>query len=182
MSKIKKNWEKKKVTEKIDKLLTGFDDGELFVEEVFSENIVFDDNKIKTSSFDQDKGFGLRAVKQEELKFYHSSNLCDDSLNKAIKYVSSFDSKKKILSANTISKKTNRLLYSDNNPINLVPLNKKIGFLKKINKYARSLDSSIKQVSISLNGNFQNIEVTKKDGAFFYDSRPLVRMNINLSI
>ncbi|PPR36939.1 MAG: Metalloprotease TldD [Alphaproteobacteria bacterium MarineAlpha8_Bin1] len=182
MSKIKKNWEKKKVTEKIDKLLTGFDDGELFVEEVFSENILFDDNKIKTSSFDQDKGFGLRAVKQEELKFYHSSNLCDDSLNKAIKYVNSFDSKKKILSTPVINKKTNRLLYSDNNPINLVPLNKKIIFLKKINKYARSLDSSIKQVSISLNGNFQNIEVTKKDGAFFHDSRPLVRMNINLSV
>ena len=182
MSKIKKNWEKKKVTEKIDKLLTGFDDGELFVEEVFSENILFDDNKIKTSSFDQDKGFGLRAVKQEELKFYHSSNLCDDSLNKAIKYVNSFESKKKILSTPVINKKTNRLLYSDNNPINLVPLNKKIIFLKKINKYARSLDSSIKQVSISLNGNFQNIEVTKKDGAFFHDSRPLVRMNINLSV
>ena len=48
---------------------------------------IFDDYNIKTSSFDQDKGFGLRAVKQEELKFYHSSNLCDDSLNKAIKYV-----------------------------------------------------------------------------------------------
>ena len=182
MSKIKKNWEKKKVTEKIDKLLSSFDDGELFVEEIFSENLVFDDNKIKTSSFDQDKGFGLRAVKQEELKFYHSSNLCEDSLNKAIKYVGSFDLKKKILSAPIIHKKTNRLLYSNNNPINLIPLKKKIGFLKKINKYARSLDSSIKQVSISLNGNFQNIEVTKKDGAFFYDSRPLVRMNINLSI
>ena len=97
MSKIKKNWEKKKVTEKIDKLLTGFDDGELFVEEVFSENIVFDDNKIKTSSFNQDKGFGLRAVKQEELKFYHSSNLCDDSLDKAIKYVSN---KKKLTAVN----------------------------------------------------------------------------------
>ena len=182
MDKIKKNWDKKKVTEKIDKLLSSFDDGELFTEEVFSESIVFDDNKIKTSSFDQDRGFGLRAVKHEELKFYHNSNLCEDSLNKAIKYVSAFDSKKKIFSAPLINKKTNRLLYSDNNPINLVPLNKKIGFLKKINKYARSLDSSIKQVSISLNGNFQNIEVTKKDGAFFHDSRPLVRMNINLSV
>ena len=131
MNKIKKNWEKKKVTEKIDKLLSSFDDGELFVEEIFSENLVFDDNKIKTSSFDQDKGFGLRAVKQEELKFYHSSNLCEDSLNKAIKYVGSFDLKKKILSAPIIHKKTNRLLYSNNNPINLIPLKKKNRFFKK---------------------------------------------------
>ena len=86
-------------------MLTGFDDGELFVEEVFSENIIFDDNKIKTSSFNQDKGFGLRAVKQEELKFYHSSNLCDDSLNKAIKYVSSFDSKRRFYQQIQLAKK-----------------------------------------------------------------------------
>ena len=59
MSKIKKNWEKKKVTEKIDKLLTGFDDGELFVEEVFSENIVFDDNKIK---FDEIRNVSVKTT------------------------------------------------------------------------------------------------------------------------
>ena len=43
----KKNWDDKIVLSKIDGMLSKFDDGELFVEEVFSENILFDDNKVK---------------------------------------------------------------------------------------------------------------------------------------
>ena len=40
----------------------------------------------------------------------------------------------------------------------------------------------VKEVSVSLNGNHQNIEVLTKNGNSFYDSRPLVRMNINISV
>ena len=50
MKKIKKSWDEKKVESQIDQLLEDYDDGELFVEEVFSENILFDDNKIKNSN------------------------------------------------------------------------------------------------------------------------------------
>ena len=68
------------------------------------------------------------------------------------------------------------------NPLNLITLKLKIDLLEKINKYARKLDNSVKQVSVSLNGNFQNIEIIKEGGNFFYDSRPLVRMNVTVSV
>ena len=68
----KKNWDDKIVLSKVDGLLSKFDDGELFVEEVFSENILFDDNKVKNASYDQDRGFGLRTVKGDSLnQLYH---------------------------------------------------------------------------------------------------------------
>ena len=44
------------------------------------------------------------------------------------------------------------------------------------------MDNNVKQVSVSLNGNFQNIEIIKEGGNIFYDSRPLVRMNISMSV
>ena len=69
MSIIKKNWNENKTLSKVDGLLKSFQDGELFVEEVFSENILFDDNKIKNASYDQDKGFGLRTVKGDSINF-----------------------------------------------------------------------------------------------------------------
>ena len=51
-----------------------YDDGELFVEEVFSENILLDDNKIKSASYDQDRGFGLRGVFDDsKLNFFTRS-------------------------------------------------------------------------------------------------------------
>ena len=54
--------------------------------------------------------------------------------------------------------------------------------MEQINAYARNLDSAVKEVSISLNGNYQNIEIIKKDGHSFYDSRPLVRLNVNVTV
>ena len=95
MKKIKKNWDDKQTIKLVSNFLDTYDDGELFVEEVLSENIFFDDNKIKNASFDHDKGFGLRAVYGEAMKFFHSSDLTEESINRAIKYLKSFQIKKK---------------------------------------------------------------------------------------
>ena len=179
MSVIKKNWDNKIATSKVDGLLSAFDDGELFVEEVFSENILFDDNKIKNASYDQDRGFGVRAVNGDSIRFFHSSDIDEDSLNKGINSIK----KKIVLGGETLnSLKTNQSLYESTNPIGLVKLKEKIDFLKKINNYARQQSTSVKEVSISLNASYQNIEITKKNGDFFFDSRPLVRLNINISV
>ena len=61
-------------------------------------------------------------------------------------------------------------------------LTQKINFLNKVNTFARETDERVKEVSVSLNGNHQNIEVITKNGDIFYDSRPLVRMNINITV
>ena len=68
----------------MDKLISIHDDGELFIEEVYSENILLDDNKIKSASYDNDKGFGLRAVNEDKIKFFHSSQLDEQSFKKAL--------------------------------------------------------------------------------------------------
>lgn len=180
MIQIKKNWDDKVVKSCIEEHLLNYDDGELFIEEVFSENILFDDNKIKNASFDHDKGFGLRGVSGESVNFTHNSELSEDAINSAIKFIknpSQNPSKKRSSYSNS-----NTSLYTHENPISLVSLKEKISFLKKINNYSRNIDSMVKEVSVSLNGNHQNIEVLTKNGNSFYDSRPLVRMNINISV
>mgnify|MGYP001161464176 FL=1 len=179
MKLIKTNWEDKKITHDVDKLMSSYEDGELFIEEVYSENILLDDNKIKSASYDNDKGFGLRAVNEDVIKFFHSSELNEASIKKALKSISY--SKHKTLPEKNY-KKTNKKLYKASNPLHLIVLKKKIRLLEEINDYARKLDLSVKQVSVSLNGNFQNIEIIKEGGNVFYDSRPLVRMNVSVSV
>ena len=181
MKNIKKNWDSKKVELKVDKLLSNYDDGELFVEEVYSENILFDDNKIKNASYDQDKGFGLRAVEDDSVSFTHDTELNEDSINSALKFLK-YSKNQNTFPQEVINLKRNNSLYTNENPINLIKLEEKIKFLKKINNFARRIDSKVKEVSVSLNGNYQNIEVITKDGNSYYDSRPLVRMNINISV
>ena len=181
MKLIDTNWDKKIISKEIDKLLSPYDDGELFVEEVFSENILLDDNKIKSSTFDNDKGFGIRTVKKDEIKFYHNSEVNEDTLKKGIKLIKTNRSINTEKLNNKIIK-TNKNLYDNTNPLNQRSLKQKIDLLEKINFYARKLDSSVKQVSVSINGNFQNVEIVKLGGNTFYDSRPLVRMNVSISI
>jgi len=181
MKLIDTNWDKKIISKEIDKLLSPYDDGELFVEEVFTENILLDDNKIKSSTFDNDKGFGIRTVKNDEIKFYHNSEVNEDTLKKGIKLIKTNRS----INTEKLNKKiikTNKNLYDNTNPLNQRSLKQKIDLLEKINSYARKLDSSVKQVSVGINGNFQNVEIVKLGGNTFYDSRPLVRMNVSISI
>ena len=89
MKTIKKNWEHSKIAGKIEETLSNFDDGELFVEETFSENVTFDDFKVKSASYDNEKGFGLRGVTGDSIAFYHSSELDYENINKALKLLKS---------------------------------------------------------------------------------------------
>lgn len=180
MKKIEKLWSEKKTNLLVDKIISRYDDGELFVEKTVSENLLFDDNKLKNASFDEDKGFGLRVTKNDSVGFAHSSELTEDSLNKAGEAVKTLEHGKKLKTHPP--KKTNRDLYSDQNPLNTIEFKSKVSLLKKINEYARSKDQKVKQVSITLAGNYQNIEVTRGDGVFYSDSRPLVRLNVNVSV
>ncbi len=181
MRRIEKKWDDEKIKLKVDELLHNSDEGELFIEEVFSENILFDDNKIKNASYDQDKGFGLRTVEQDSINFAHNNELTQDAFNNAFNSVKrkNYNSHNKLKS---IPPKSNLSLYTNVNPIDQISLQEKISFLNMINKFSRDLDQRVKEVSVSLNANFQNIEVITKNGNLFYDSRPLVRMNINISV
>ena len=45
--------------------MSGADDGELFLETAVSESLLFDDGRLKSASFDSNRGFGLRCVAGE---------------------------------------------------------------------------------------------------------------------
>ena len=46
----------------VSETLNNCDDGELYLEESKSESILLDDNKIKSSNYSSDLGFGFRAI------------------------------------------------------------------------------------------------------------------------
>ena len=51
------------------------DDGELFLEHSQSEGLTFDNGKLKQASYNEDKGFGLRAVAGEAVGYAHSGEM-----------------------------------------------------------------------------------------------------------
>ena len=56
MKTIKKDWNEEKIKSSVNELLDNFDEGELFVEEVYSENIFLTIIKLKTPVMIRIKG------------------------------------------------------------------------------------------------------------------------------
>ena len=67
----------------LDDALSDADDGELYLEYAQSEAFVFDDNRLKTASYNVEQGFGLRAVCGESTGYAHASELSEDALKRA---------------------------------------------------------------------------------------------------
>ncbi len=180
MSKIFKELENIKTLKQVDELFNNYDDGDLFLEKTYTENFVYDDNKVKNASFNEDKGFGLRVIKEDSIGFAHCSDLNEVTLKNAIEMVGKIDKGRSF--NQIVPNKCHKSLYSDKNPLSLYEFKEKIQFLEKINSYARAKDSSISQVSISLAGNYQEVEILKNFGNIFSDLRPLVRLNVSITV
>ena len=163
----------------VDEALHGMDDGELYLQYAQSETFSFDDGRLKNAAYDTSKGFGLRSILGEVTGFAHSSELSEDALKRAVETVQSIKSG----SGATLAippQRTNKKLYSDINPLGGVGFKEKISILEKIDAYARSKDPKICQVSCSISGEWQVIEIIRPGGHRAHDIRPLVRLNISV--
>ena len=174
-------FESDKLNDVLSNTLNGCDDGELFLEDNISESFIFDDNVLKNTTYNDFKGFGLRGVKDDLIGYSHSSDLTLNSLKEASDTVSSI---KKGYQGKTIidPRKTNYKLYTDKNPLNVIDFKKKIMLLENINKFARELDNRVSQVSVNLSGSWQKISIMKPSGQILQDIRPLVRLNISITL
>ena len=168
---------------KVDKIvsdsLLNADDGELYLEFCESESFVYDDQRLKSASFDISKGFGLRAISNESTGYAHSSDIDESSLKKASNTVN-FVTKGNKGSFNSSFNRTNKKLYHDVNPINSSLFAEKVETLKKIDEYARKQNPNVKQVSASLNGEWQVVRIYRPGGILVEDIRPLVRLYISV--
>jgi TldD protein len=157
--------------------LDGADDGELFLEYRQSEALAFDDGRLRNASFDTAQGFGLRAISGESAGYAHASELSEDAIRRAGETVKAVRTGRGGTAAEGPAG-TNASLYTDTNPLGEVPFETKVALLAEIDAYARGLDTRVKQVSASLSGEWQAVQILRPDGSRAADIRPLVRLNV----
>ncbi len=165
----------------VDDALTGADDGELYLEYCQSEGLAFDDGKLKSASFDTTQGFGLRGISGEAAGYAHASELSEAAIKRAAETVKTVNSGHGGTMAEA-PQGTNAKLYSDLNPLNDVAFDTKVKLLAEIDAYARAKDPRIVQVSASLSGEWQAIQILRAGGDRMADIRPLVRLNISVVV
>lgn len=161
--------------------LHGADDGELYLEYTQSESLVFDDNQLKSATFDESQGFGLRSLAGEATGYAHASELSEAAIKRAAGTVQAVHNGH----GGTLDvgpRGTNRALYEPVNPLQEMPFERKVKLLEEINEYARSKDDRIRQVSASLFGEWQGVLIVRGDSQRASDIRPLVRLNVSVVV
>jgi TldD protein len=161
--------------------LRGVDDGELFLELRETESFTLDDGRLKGAAFDTTKGFGLRAVVGEAIGCAHSPEFSEAALHRATEAVAAVRAGHRGVLA-LPPRGTNRRRYGEASPIRGRDQADKVALLEQIDAYARAKDPRVKQVSASLSGSWQQIEIVRPDGSRGGDIRPLVRLNVNVVV
>jgi TldD protein len=168
-----------KVRQIMGRGLEGADDGELFLEYRQAEALTFDNGRLKQASYDTVQGFGLRAVKDEAVGYAHASDVSEAAIARAAEAVRAVKGGHSGTYAEAPAR-TNRKLYSDENPLGSPAFDAKVKLLESIDAYAREKDSRVRQVTASVAASWQVVEILRADSETYRDIRPMVRFNVSV--
>ena len=161
--------------------LAGADDGELFLETSQAESLAWDDGRLRSAGYDSGQGFGLRSVVGDCFGFAHSGELTEPALKRAAETVQAVHAGHNGTLA-LPPNGTNQRLYGEDNPLNGMPFAHKVSILEQIDAYARAKDPRVCQVSASIMGSWQAVQILRADGYSVGDIRPLVRVNVSVVV
>ncbi len=161
--------------------LRGADDGEIFLERSQSEMLVFDDGRLKSAAYDSTEGFGLRVIAGETAGYAHSSEISEAAIARAAKSAALAKRGYSGVAAEG-PRATNVRLYGDSDPLASPDFAQKVALLQEIDAFARARDPRVAQVMASIAGERRVIEIVRADGRLIRDVRPLVRLNVQVTV
>jgi len=161
--------------------IAGADDGELFLERTESEAFMFDDGRLKSASYDSSEGFGLRVVAGETAGYAHASEISEAAIARAAKSAALAKRGYSGVAAEG-PRATNAKLYGEDDPLAAPGFSDKVALLQEIDAFARGRDPRVAQVAASMAGERRIIEIVRADGRVIRDVRPLVRVNVQITV
>jgi TldD protein len=118
-------------------------------------------------------------VKDEAVGYAHASDLSEAAIARAADAVRAVKGGHSGTYAEAPGR-TNRKLYSDDNPLGEPAFEAKVKLLEEIDAYARAKDPRVRQVTASVAATWQVVEILRGDGESYRDVRPLVRLNVSV--
>lgn len=161
--------------------VAGADDGELFLERSQSESLVFDDGRLRNSSFMAGRGFGLRAVLGEVTGYAHSTEMTEPALRRAAETARLAVGRGGGTAALAPPMRP-VALYPAIDPAEGFPTARRIDLLREIDAFARALDPRVVQVTATLASSLQEVAILRPEGGLATDIRPMARLNVSVIV
>ncbi len=164
--------------------LKGADYGELYQEITVREALAKDNGEyVAISLGNQSSGFGFRVGQENRVGYSFSDIFNEQALTDAVKQ------SRQILRTATDSAplqapfgRVDEELYTDQNVVENIPLDEKIAKIDAIEAYARSLDPRISNVGVTYQSRSKDVHIITSDGQSLVDHRPLVSLNIEITL
>ncbi len=168
----------------LDTILTRqVDLADLYFQSTRSESWVLEDGLVKEGSHNIGQGVGVRAVSGEKTGFAYSDEILLPALTQSARAARAIarDSG----DGGTIQawhRHKPRDLYASIDPLTSLTEQQRISLLESVDSFARALDPRVKEVNVSLAGEYTRVMMVASDGTFSADVRPLVRLNVSVIV
>ncbi len=156
------------------------DTGELFFQLARHESWALEDGAVKSGAFGVDRGVGVRAISGEKTGFAYADDIALPALANAADAARSIARSGAAGSVRALARGQVPARYADADPIASASESDKVALLRRIDAFARSLDSHVKEVSVSIALNHETNLVAATDGTLSADVRPLARFGISV--
>ncbi|KJF81143.1 metalloprotease TldD [Photobacterium angustum] len=158
------------------------DYADIYFQSCWHESLVLEDSIIKDGSFNIDRGVGVRAVAGEKTGFAYSDQINPLALTQSAKAARGIVRQGGNGKVQTFSLLTPSGIYAPINPLGSLDKFQKIALLEEIDRYIRTKEPLVTEVSVSINGVYEEVLVAALDGTYAADIRPLVRLSISVLV
>ncbi len=172
-------------TNKLDSLLgdllgPSIDAADLYFQRSRQESWVLEDGIVKDGSYNIEQGVGARAMSGEKTGFAYSDEIEMPALVEASRAARAIARQGTEGSLQAWKRAGPAALYQPLDPVETLDNAQKIELLKRVDTYARSKDSRVKRVIVSMVGANDTVLVAGSDGTLAGDVRPLVRFHVQV--
>lgn len=156
------------------------DSADLYFQHSRSESWVLEDGIVRDGSHAIEQGVGARAISGEKTGFAYSDDIVLPTLLDAAGAARAIANSGRDVQAKRLTPAAGRALYAPIDPIDTLPVERKLALMREVDAYARARDPRIQQVIISISGTVDTVLIAHSDGTLAADVRPLVRFNVQV--
>ena len=156
------------------------DDADLYFQSIRSESWVLEDGIVKEGAHNIEQGVGVRAVSGEKSGFAYADEVAMPALSQAATAARAIARAGGEQQVQAWRSGERHDLYRPSDPLLALSEAERIELLEAIDAEARRQDPRVKQVIVSLAGEYNRVLVAAADGTLAADVRPLVRLNVSV--
>ncbi|MGE0386004.1 MAG: metalloprotease TldD [Gammaproteobacteria bacterium] len=155
---------------------------DLYFQRSTSESWVLEDGIVKEAGHGVSQGVGVRALAGERTGFAYTDVIDRQALLDAADAVRAIARQGGSTGAAVPAAVAVPPRYAASDPCTALDAGAKVALLRAVDAEARRLDPCVKQVIASLAGSHGTVLVATSDGTLGADLRPLVRMNVTVTV